>query len=63
IPIAVIPLVAAALLGKRRGYGARTVPGTLKGRYLAVCPTCNRPLTYYASYQRFYCPYCRKYIK
>ncbi|MEM3380983.1 MAG: VWA domain-containing protein [Candidatus Bathyarchaeia archaeon] len=61
IPIAIIPLVAAALLGRRRGYGARTVPGTLKGRYLAVCPTCNRPLTYYTSYQRWYCPYCRKY--
>ncbi|MGQ9639379.1 MAG: VWA domain-containing protein [Candidatus Bathyarchaeia archaeon] len=63
IPLAIIPIVVAALLGKRRGYGARTYTGTFRtGQFRGVCPTCNRPLTYYPSYQRWYCPYCKKYV-
>ncbi|MEM3004598.1 MAG: VWA domain-containing protein [Candidatus Bathyarchaeia archaeon] len=64
IPLAIIPLVAAALLGRRRGYFSRMPSRTTRpgASYSMVCPKCYRPLTYYASHQKWYCQYCRRYV-
>jgi uncharacterized protein YegL len=64
IPLAIIPIVAAALLGRRRGYGARLrlVPQAFRrGPYRMVCPGCGGPLVYYPTYGKWYCPHCGKY--
>jgi len=64
IPLAVIPLVAAALLGRRRGFFSRIPSRTVRAdsSYSMVCPKCYRPLTYHANYQKWYCQYCRRYV-
>jgi uncharacterized protein YegL len=65
IPFAIIPLVAAALLGRRRGYfSGRTFTRTTGPRvsHRSVCPRCGGSLTYYANYQKWYCQYCRRYV-
>ena len=65
MPFAIIPLVAAAILGRRRGYfSGRTYTraARARGAYSSVCPTCCRPLIYYANYKKWYCPFCRKYV-
>ncbi|MBS7623541.1 hypothetical protein KEJ39_07715, partial [Candidatus Bathyarchaeota archaeon] len=63
IPLAIVPLVAAALLGRRRGYSRIPSRTTRPGAsYSMVCPKCYRPLTYSASHQRWYCQHCRRYV-
>lgn len=68
IPLAIIPLVAAALLGRRRGYFSRMAAGTVRrapataGTYSMVCPRCYRPLTYYPNLQKWYCQPCQRYV-
>jgi len=65
MPFAIIPIVAAALLGRRRGYFSgrsyARAAGT-RGSKSLVCPRCHGPLTYYANYQKWYCGYCRRYV-
>ncbi len=69
LPIALIPIVAAATLGRRR----RILPGapapcpsagtvTSSASCRIVCPRCYGPLTYSANYQKWYCPSCRRYV-
>jgi uncharacterized protein YegL len=68
IPLAIIPLVAAALLGRRRGYFSRMAAGTVTGApvatrtYPMVCPRCYRQLTYYPNLKRWYCQPCQRYV-
>jgi hypothetical protein len=68
IPLMIIPIAAAAILGRRRGYawgtpGAarRVTPGRMvPGRM--VCPRCFSPLTYNPTYQKHYCMVCDRYL-
>jgi hypothetical protein len=69
LAIALIPIVAAAILGRRRRIlpGAPTPcppAGTVtSGSFCRmVCPRCYAPLTYSANYQKWYCPSCRRYV-
>ncbi|WP_455278781.1 VWA domain-containing protein [[Eubacterium] cellulosolvens] len=69
LPFLIIPLVAAVLLGKRRGFPiiptGRTVrgpPPPLGATSRMVCPKCYAPLTFMNNYQKWYCPACRRYV-
>lgn len=77
IPLAIIPIVAAALLGRRRGgYGSRLplaparprlLPGVVSGGPVSmvparmVCARCGVPLVYYPDVGRWYCARCGRY--
>lgn len=63
IPMAIIPIAAAAILGRRRGYAwgtpaaaRRVTPGGM------VCPRCFSPLTHNPTYQKYYCLVCDRYL-
>ena len=72
IPLAIIPIVAAALLGRRKGYGARLLP--LRARPALVparpalvparmiCARCGVPLVYYPDVGKWYCGRCGRYF-
>lgn len=73
VPLTIIPLTAAAILGRKRGYTSRfpvfterrgaTAQRTYgEGAYRMVCPKCYKPLTYYSQYQKWYCTSCRRYV-
>ncbi len=68
IPLAIIPIAAAALLGKRRRYGSppRSVPRAVSGPLSMVparmlCARCGVPLVYYPDAGKWYCARCGKY--
>jgi hypothetical protein len=66
LPIALIPIVAAAILGRRRrilpGVPAPRTGTAASGAFCRmVCPRCYSALTYAANYQKWYCPSCRRY--
>jgi hypothetical protein len=44
--------------GVPMGYGYAPFPAPVVP---AACPVCGRPMTWYAQYQRWYCPYCGAY--
>ncbi len=73
--IALIPIVAAATLGRRRRIipvvapvplapASCPPPGTVisSASCRMVCPRCYGPLTYSANYQKWYCSSCRRYV-
>jgi len=63
IPLMIIPIAAAAILGRRRGYTWRTPAAARRatpGRM--VCPRCFSPLTYNPTYQKHYCMVCDRYL-
>jgi uncharacterized protein YegL len=69
LPFLIIPLVAAVLLGKRRGFPiipfgreVRPPPPPLGTTSRMVCPKCYAPLTFMSNYQKWYCPACRRYV-
>jgi uncharacterized protein YegL len=69
LPFLIIPLVAAVLLGKRKGFIAiptgrivRVPPPPLGTTSRMVCPKCYAPLTFMNNYQKWYCPVCRRYV-
>ena len=69
LPFLIIPLVAAVLLGKRRGFlviptsrVVRGPPPPLEATSRMVCPKCYAPLTFMSNYQKWYCPACRRYV-
>jgi hypothetical protein len=69
LPFLIIPLVAAVLLGKRKGFIAiptsrivRGPPPPLGTTSRMVCPKCYAPLTFMNNYQKWYCPACRRYV-
>ena len=69
LPFLLIPLVAAVLLGKRRGSSVipigrpiRHPPPPLGNTSRMVCPKCYTPLTFMSNYQKWYCPTCRRYV-
>lgn len=69
LPFLIIPLAAAVLLGKRRGFpvlpvgrAMRPPPPSLGTVSRMVCPKCYAPLTFMNNYQKWYCQACRKYV-
>lgn len=69
LPFLIIPLAAAVLLGKRRGFpvlpvgrAMRPPPPSLGTVSRMVCPKCYAPLTFMNNYQKWYCQACRRYV-
>ncbi|MCW4043726.1 MAG: VWA domain-containing protein [Candidatus Bathyarchaeota archaeon] len=69
LPFLIIPLVAAVLLGKRRGYSIIPTGRLIRGpppqpvtTSRMVCPKCYAPLTFMNNYQKWYCQTCRRYV-
>jgi uncharacterized protein YegL len=69
LPFLIIPLAAAVLLGKRRGFPVlpvgrvvRPLPPPLGTASRMVCPKCYAPLTFMNNYQKWYCQACRRYV-
>lgn len=67
LPFLIIPLAAAVLLGKRRGFpvlpvGRAVRPPPLGTSSRMVCPKCYAPLIFMNNYQKWYCQTCRRYV-
>ncbi|WP_455368669.1 VWA domain-containing protein [[Eubacterium] cellulosolvens] len=69
LPFLIIPLVAAVLLGKRRGFSVLPVGRVVRPPHpplgtssRMVCPKCYAPLIFMNNYQKWYCQACRRYV-